>query len=79
MTVRATANARAMGSRQADQVGPLAFLLDSSAAQQTSGPGWYMPAGTSNKAGLLRPGQVSANTGSETRPMNTAYHPRIHA
>ena len=73
--VRFTANARVLGSRQGDAVRApynIGRLLGNSYA-------WA--AGSSNGAGMLlaNAGMDGVLAGPENRPMNAAYHPRIHA
>ncbi|MGE8690958.1 MAG: hypothetical protein ACN6PJ_27695 [Achromobacter sp.] len=73
-----TANARALGGRQLDQIKSHRHALNG-----------YLMASPASGGGLfgLNTGvnSVQATTyieqfgGAETRPVNTAYHPRIHA
>lgn len=80
MTVRATANARALGSKMGDSNRmhghlPSGYVShyktpgasSASIAIVNSGNFWVIPA-TDMQDG-----------GPEARPVNTAYHPRIHA
>jgi hypothetical protein len=68
-----TANARALGSKQAQQIQAHAHAFNYSNKAPISG----------NQAVLDGAGSLGFSTtnagGSETRPLNTAYFPRIHA
>lgn len=76
MTVRATANARALGSRQADQLRSHAHGLPNLPSLNGSGSSWKSADVPYNGTAA----QTTASAGgNETRPVNTAYHPRIHA
>lgn len=72
LDVRLTANARALASRQAD-----AFRSHAHTYNGTT----LIAAGAGSGVNIY--GNYSGNTtatgGSETRPENVAYHPRIHA
>ncbi|KOQ29452.1 hypothetical protein ABW38_08030 [Achromobacter xylosoxidans] len=90
MTVRATANARALASTQVDTqqggsgtLGPVVF---SGSVAAGTGP-FAVDAGlgatfASGPSGNVRTVSFDlarvARTASETRPRNVAYHPRIH-
>jgi hypothetical protein len=69
MTVRATANARALASRQVDQFRSHIHGGTTHSAQGASGGNLLTGAS----------GQTTTAGGTETRPVNTAYLPRIHA
>ena len=76
MTVRPTANARVMGSRQGSK-----FEAHRHSFALTPG-GWTGGGGGSNGfmvMGTGTGGVVDPAGGPETRPTNAAYHPRIHA
>lgn len=71
-----TANARALGSRQADAIKEHAHGI--TGAAQIDGAGGAVSrkadnVGTTSTAGIVGGGRT------ETRPNNLAYHPRIHA
>jgi hypothetical protein len=86
-----TANARALGARQSAAIGGHRHALR--AASSGSFPNTLGTAGTSDALALKdMAGAVSINSsldinvmragesiGTETRPANTALHPRIHA
>ena len=74
-SVTFTANARTLGTRQGDSVRSpynIGRLLGNSYA-------WA--AGSANGAGMLlaNAGMDGVLAGPENRPLNVAYHPRIHA
>lgn len=71
-----TANARLLGSRQGGQ-----FASHRHSFALTPG-GWTGGGGGSNGFMVMGAGSggvVDLTGGSETRPANAAYHPRIHA
>lgn len=75
MTVRATANARALASRQAQAVQQhahgIGFRISPNRVEAVTGDqAWALLDGSGMATG-------SAG-GAETRPVNTAYHPRLH-
>lgn len=74
-----TANARAIGSRQNEAINEasLTVLVERDAYGVTSGNGRTVYQSSSTP--LQATGVIKANGGKETRPKNTAYHPRIHA
>ena len=74
-----TANARAIGSRQNEAINEasLTLLVERDAYGVTSGNGRTVY--QSSSAALQATGVIKANGGKETRPKNTAFHPRIHA
>ncbi|SAI74553.1 Uncharacterised protein [Bordetella ansorpii] len=90
MSDLATANARVLGSRQAEATGPLALrtyaaaetgsnlsVLRTSAlgsASLTTNTGTAVSNGSNLYLGL-----ATGGSGAELRPVNTAYYPRIHA
>lgn len=74
LDVRLTANARALGSRQAAQIQSHAHSLRySNTAGAVGGNQSVLDGGGALIYSTLGSG------GAETRPMNVAYHPRIHA
>lgn len=74
--VRLTANARALASRQAQAVQQhahgIGFRISPNRVDTVTGEkAWALLDGS---------GMTTAGAGgAETRPINTAYHPRIHA
>ncbi|MCZ8388682.1 hypothetical protein [Achromobacter xylosoxidans] len=93
MTVRATANARPLGSRQADALQNIQGSIDGlqqkgivsntgALAGSTSSPINTVPTvlepGNHGVGKLVFNASLVARTASETRPVNTAYHPRLH-
>lgn len=76
LDVRLTANARVLGSRQADQLRSHAHGLPNLPSLNGSGSSWKSADVPYN--GTATQATASAG-GTETRPTNTAYHPRIHA
>lgn len=75
-SVRLTANARALGSSQADGLKDHTHLLGGAA--QIDGAGGALSRKADNVGNTFTGGIVSGAR-AETRPVNTAYHPRIHA
>ena len=74
--VRLTANARALATRQAQQVQSHSHALPNVPSLNGSGASWKSADVPYN--GLSTQATASSG-GAETRPINTAYHPRIHA
>lgn len=75
--VRLTANARALGSRQAAQVRVKSktWRIIGTDSDSTA---YALPGGTSQ--GISQMDSLLPDAGTaETRPRNVAYHPRIHA
>lgn len=71
--VRLTANARALATRQAQQVqSHLHTSLAVGVGDGSLGPG-------QSSYALYGSGTTGLSGGTETRPVNTAYLPRIHA
>ncbi|WP_152985768.1 hypothetical protein [Bordetella bronchiseptica] len=88
--VRLTANARALGTNQPAATGPLDLAVWT--ARQTGGGATVLNPSTLGSAGYavntgltagyatnLFIGRASGGNGQELRPINAAYHPRIHA
>ncbi|CUK16363.1 hypothetical protein [Achromobacter ruhlandii] len=89
MTVRPTANARALANRQADS---LRSHAHGTLVQRSGGaPGSAMPVvndgnnqvpfnanGSDSRYTITSGAQTLTAGGSDTRPVNTAYAPRIH-
>ncbi|MFY1849012.1 hypothetical protein [Achromobacter dolens] len=71
-----TANVRALASRQAQQLQSHSHALPNVPSLNGSGASWKSADVPYN--GLSTQATASAG-GAETRPINTAYHPRIHA
>lgn len=73
-----TANARALGSRQREAINEAALeiLVERDAYGAASGNG--RPVFQSTLTSFRAAGVIKAGGGKETRPHNTAYHPRIH-
>ncbi|KOQ29775.1 hypothetical protein ABW35_03425 [Achromobacter xylosoxidans] len=71
-----TANARAMASHQRDAYGRHSHLMLDTLWDTYSGTQLFNTAGGKNGFGSSRSTELSG--GAETRPRNTAYHPRIH-
>ncbi|MFY3055325.1 phage tail protein, partial [Achromobacter xylosoxidans] len=71
-----TANARAMGSRQAGDFSSHVHTLPGGTWDTFSGSSAMSSGGTSGT--VIGRGTTAAG-GKETRPMNVAFHPRIHA
>ncbi len=74
-----TANARALGGRQREAINEAALeiLVERDAYGASSGNG--RPVFQSTLTSLRAAGVIKAGGGKETRPVNTSYHPRIHA
>ena len=82
LDVTFTANARVAGSRQAPSLedhehkpsgnSQFTMLYPSGNSGFGAGPGYTVN-------GAMQTGAMTAKGGAETRPVNTAYHPRIHA
>lgn len=71
-----TANARALGSWKADQLRSHGHGLPNLPSLNGSGSSWKSADVPYNGTAA----QTTASAGgSETRPVSTAYHPRIHA
>lgn len=91
--VRLTANARPLGSRQADALQNLQGSIDGvqqkgivsytgALAGSTGSPANTVPTvlepGNHGVGKLVFNASLVARTASETRPANVAFHPRIH-
>ncbi|MCI3205834.1 MULTISPECIES: phage tail protein [Pandoraea] len=75
-----TANARTLGSGQVDQLRSHrhATLGTPPGSISQSGSRAYLPATGSSGVGPFSGGDTTESGGTETRPINTAYAPRIH-
>lgn len=80
-SVHVTANARAMGSRQSEAVNTNANVLRQAAKTwASSGTGVGSSQIYLGESGIPTYGEgLAFFGGKETRPINTAFHPRIHA
>lgn len=72
LDVRLTANARAMGSAQIDMFKAHSHTIPNQGSGATS-------ASLTNGSGDSNTYPTGTRGGAETRPVNTAYHARIHA
>ncbi|WP_238892123.1 hypothetical protein [Achromobacter insuavis] len=71
LDVRLTANARALGSAQIDMFKAHSHTIPNQGAGATT-------ASLTNGNGDSNTYPTGTSGGAETRPVNTAYHPRIH-
>lgn len=78
MTVRATANARALGSQQAGAIQSHSHALPQQIFQDIATDRYFQLGGGQRIASGVAV-STSAFGSAETRPRNLAYHPRIHA
>lgn len=76
MTVRATANARVLASRQAGDFASHAHTIPNETWDAFSGSSAM---GVGGRSGTVIGRGTSTSGGKETRPVNVAFLPRIHA
>ncbi|CAE35583.1 hypothetical protein AZ22_3648 [Bordetella bronchiseptica 980-2] len=73
-----TANARVLGGRQADQVKSHRHALNGYLMAPTASGGGLFGPNTGSSSGQAA-NYIEFSGGAESRPINTAYHPRLHA
>jgi len=76
-SVTFTANARLLGSRQVGATQDHSHLLP--AERNIQGAGGAVSRNADNYGAISTGGMSTGGGFTETRPVNAAYHPRIHA